>query len=195
MGPESFIALSVTHPRLSFPQPLDERHHFASSGQNAEWMPSAVGVHMEMLEEAPSVPAHPSCSWPGFTLCPGPTHNTESTPGLHGLFSTLFFETSLGTPSPWPSQNSGNEKNLELSAMIFRSFTELTISTSLIHNSASQENQKKHLLGFSILSSSMKTLKVWGEFVKLKVRDLKSLLISHVILWVSPFCWEERIHG
>ena len=34
-----------------------------------------------------------------------------------------------------------------------------------------------------------------GEFVKVKLRDLQSLLISHVILWVRPFCWKERIHG
>ena len=29
----------------------------------------------------------------------------------------------------------------------------------------------------------------------MKLRDLQSRLISHVILWICSFCWKERIHG
>ena len=42
--------------------------------------------------------------------------------------------------------------------------------------------------------SYLPTWKRWrcGEFVKLKLRDRKSWLINHVILWIWSFCWKER---
>ena len=54
-----------------------------------------------------------------------------------------------------------------------------------------RENRNKHLLGFWILCSNISTLN--GEFIEMKLRDLQSLLISHIILW--SFCRKERIHG
>ena len=51
----------------------------------------------------------------------------------------------------------------------FLSSTESTISTSLIHNIASE--------------------------VKRLLRDLKILLINHVILWIRSFWWKEGISG
>ena len=46
-------------------------------------------------------------------------------------------------------------------------------------------------LGFE---SYLPTWKRWrcGKFVKLKLRDPKFLLISHVILWISSFCWKRE---
>ena len=48
-----------------------------------------------------------------------------------------------------------------------------------------------------VSESYLPTWKRWecGEFVKLKLRDLKSFLISHVILWMWPFCLKDRIHA
>ena len=53
---------AVADPRLSFSQTLDKRHLSLQGGQIAEWIPiisSAVGVHMEMLDHAPSLLLHP----------------------------------------------------------------------------------------------------------------------------------------
>ena len=56
-----------------------------------------------------------------------------------------------------------------------------------------KENQNKDLLGFWILSSNMKMLKVWWIC---QIEDPRSevLLDNHVILWVWPSCWKERNH-
>ena len=60
----------------------------------------------------------------------------------------------------------------------FNSYTDSTISTSLIHNIACEENRNKNLPGFWILPSNNKWL--WSrEFVKLKFRYLLSLLPNH----------------
>ena len=70
-----------------------------------------------------------------------------------------------------------------------------TISTSLIHNIASEGEPEQALTW--VLNLNFQHEKRWKceEFVKLKLRDLKSLLISHVILWICSYCWKERIPG
>ena len=84
------------------------------------------------------------------------------------------------------SQNSGIGYNLDLSAMTLdRPPTRPSLLWSITL-------PPRTYLGFESLFSHEKRW-MCGEFIKMKLRDLQSLLIVHRILWY--FRWRERNHG
>ena len=71
------------------------------------------------------------------------------------------------------------------------SSTESTISTSLIHNIASERKSEQELTW--VLNLIFQYMNDDGEYIKLKFRYLLPFLSSHRILW--DFHCQKRIHG
>ena len=77
-----------------------------------------------------------------------------------------------------------------------RSSTDSTISTSLIYSVASVGNCEQVHTSVLIESCLPKSECCWcGEFVKMRIRNLQSLLVCPIIIWESSLTWVEWMSG